>query len=460
MLLHLIPATKPAPPPKRYDDLVRAVLSHAQETPVLLQALLDENPAMPRAHAAKALMLTTLARGELQEAARASAMRALDLARGGGHPASERVFASASVAAANGDWRLAIDRLEDVLAIDPDDALAAKMSHALRFMLGDKAGMLRSIRNILNRLSAGNQYRGFLLGCHAFALEESGFYTEAETAGRHALELEQRDAWGLHAVSHVHEMTGRADDGIAWISSNEMNFVHCNNFGGHLFWHLALFKLEKGAIAEVLDLYDRKIRHDRTDDFRDIANGASLLMRLELEGYEIGDRWEELADKAEARIADRSLVFADLHYLMALIGAGRNDKAAALAQSFRTAPARHGAQRPVVDKAGRLLVEGMMHFAAADMEAAAEKLLAARRQRVLVGGSDAQRDVFEQVTIEAAIAAGDTREVEAILETRLRARNGRNRFAERRLARLVKPGGQEKGRLGLVAALAFATPAH
>ena len=114
------------------------------------------------------------------------------------------------------------------------------------------------------------------------------------------LRVEPRDAWGLHAVSHVHEMTGRTEDGIRWIEGQrDRGFRHCNNFGGHLFWHLALFKLERGAVAEVFELYDRKIRHDKTDDFRDIANGASLLMRLELDGHAVGTRWEELADKAE-----------------------------------------------------------------------------------------------------------------------------------------------------------------
>ncbi len=79
----------------------------------------------------------------------------------------------------------------------------------------------------------------------------------------------------------------------------------------------------------MLRLYDEEIRAEPTDDYRDIANGASLLARLELAGIPVGSRWEELAAKAEARIEDRRLVFADLHYLLALIGA-----------AARTAPGR------------------------------------------------------------------------------------------------------------------------
>lgn len=438
-----------------YDRLVEAFLAHGRETPALLQACLDEQPENPRPHAARALMLTLLARHELRGPAREAAAQAVALAA----TPAERAFAGAASAAAHGTWWAAINELEAVITENPADTLAAKMSHALRFMLGDKAGMLRSIERVLRHLPDGHPHRGFLMGCHAFALEENGEYGRAETVGREAVQRETRDAWGLHAVSHVHEMTGRTDDGIRWIEDSQAAFRHCNNFGGHLFWHLALFKLEKGAIAEVFDLYDRKIRDEKTDDFRDIANGASLLMRLELDGHTVGKRWEELADKAEARLEDRSLVFADLHYLLALVGAGRSKSASRLARSM-AGPAGFSVQTLVAAQAGQATAEGLAHFAAGNMGQATERLIASRRQRVVMGGSDAQRDIFEQVLVEAALRAGEDRTVRGILTERLAERGGRNRFAEERLARLVRPGTRRKGALGLAAALAFAAPAH
>lgn len=438
-----------------YDRLVEAFLAHGRETPALLQACLDEQPETPRPHAARALMLTLLARRELRGPAQEAAAQAVALAT----TPADRAFAGAASAAAHGAWWAAIDQLEAAITENPADTLAVKMSHALRFMLGDKAGMTRSIEHALRLLPHGHPHRGFLMGCHAFALEESGDYGRAETVGREAVTREARDAWGLHAVSHVHEMTGRTDDGIRWIEDRQAAFRHCNNFGGHLFWHLALFKLEKGAVAEVLDLYDRKIRDEKTDDFRDIANGASLLMRLELEGHAVGRRWEELADKAEARLDDHSLVFADLHYMLALMGAGRVKSASRLARSM-AGPAGFSAQTMVADRAGRATAEGLAHFARGDMARATERLLASRVQRTVVGGSDAQRDVFEQVLVEAALRAGEDRVARGILTERLAERGGRNRFAEERLARLVRPGARRKGALGLAAALAFSAPAH
>lgn len=445
--------------PSRERALTQAFLAHGRETPVLLQQWLDAEPASWRAHATKAMMLTLLAKRELRAPAQEISARAVDLlppCPSGG----ERAFVEAASAAAHGAWWAAIDQLEAVIRDNPADTLAIKLSHAFRFMLGDKAGLLRSIEQALQALPADHPDHGFMLGCHAFALEENGHYAAAEQVGRRAVAMEPRDAWGLHAVSHVHEMTGRVDDGIRWIEGRDHVFGACNNFGGHLFWHLALFKLEKGQVGEVLALYDEKIRSEKTDDFRDIANAASLLSRLGLEGVDVGSRWEELADKAEVRLDDRSLVFADLHYLLALLGAGRQEAAARLADSLAgTAPA-HASQGLAARRAGRLVARGLLAFQNSRTGEALDHLLPARASLVLIGGSDAQRDVFEQVLIESALRSGESQLARSILSKRLAERGGQNRFASDRLGRLMQAEARPRGILAVAAALAFAQPAH
>ena len=69
-----------------------------------------------------------------------------------------------------------------------------------------------------------------LLGMHAFGLEESGDYARAEEAGRRALDLEPLDAWAHHAVAHVMEMQGRAQDGIGWMLAREAHWAREDNF--------------------------------------------------------------------------------------------------------------------------------------------------------------------------------------------------------------------------------------
>lgn len=442
--------------------LAEAVLAHGRETPARLDALLAIAPEHPRGHAARALMLVTLARSALKPAALSAAREAVRLIAQGGFSQADQHFAEAGMLAANGDWRSAIESLETVLRLDPSDSLSAKLSHGLRFMLGDKHGMLRSIEAVLQALPAQHPHRGFLMGCHAFALEENGKYHEAESMGRAAVTLEARDAWGLHAVSHVHEMSGRIDEGVDWIEARSAAIRGCNTFGGHLFWHLALFRLEQGDITEVFRLYDREIRQEKTDDVRDIANAASLLARLETEGHRVGNRWEELAEKAEARIADRALVFADLHYMLALLGAGRIEAATSLAQSIAEEPAAYRVQDGVAKATGALMAEGLLQARTGRADLAFRALRLAAPSAHLLGGSDAQRDIFTQVLLESALKSGETRYAEAMLNARLATRGGQNRFAATRLARIARRMPRPAGRIAVLGALAFAraTPHH
>lgn len=438
------------------DQLADATLAHDRSIPDRLADCLAALPEHPQVHAAKAIMLVMLARSELKASALEHARLAHLFAASG--TKVDQAYAQAAEAATQGHWWQAISHLETVLRLDPAQSLAAKFSHGLRFMLGDKAGMLSSIARILRDLPPDHPHRSYLMGCQAFALEENGQFGRAEEVGRMAVTLQPRDAWGLHAVSHVHEMTGRVQIGIDWIMQHEAALRACNNFGGHLFWHLALFQLEQGNLSAVFDLYDREIRANKTDDFRDIANGASLLMRLELEGHGVGDRWEELAEKAEARLNDRAYVFADLHYLLALIGAGRLESAEALTHSIAFDKAAYVSQDEVARKAGSDMAQGLLAFAQKSERHAYYKLHKARALSAVIGGSDAQRDVFEQVMIEAALRTGEGHKVRHILDERLAARGGRNAFAQSRLMKIGRKMPPSRGGLAVMAALAFARP--
>ena len=63
------------------------------------------------------------------------------------------------------------------------------------------------------------------------------------------------------------------------------------------------------------------------DLYIDVQNAASMLFRLELLGIDVGERWNEIADKAEARIGDCLSAFTLPHWMMALAATGRDDAA-------------------------------------------------------------------------------------------------------------------------------------
>ncbi len=254
-----------------WNDTLEAVMAHAAATPEHLARTLAADPDFALAHAAKGLMLLSLARAELVGAARECLLQAR--ASAGLRPVTRR---EAMVIEALSLWlddapRRAAERLEAILPAHPHDVLALKLSHGLRFMLGDQQEMLATLQRFAPGFGEHHPLAGYVNGCHAFALEERGFYAEAERTGRRAVALSPRDAWGRHAVAHVLEMTGRAGEGIAWLGEGR-GIAHANNLRFHIFWHLALFRLERGENAEVLRLYDEEIRAEPTDDYRDIAD--------------------------------------------------------------------------------------------------------------------------------------------------------------------------------------------
>ena len=251
----------------------------------------------------------------------------------GGADARERRYVEALAAFLAGRPSAAAAIMARTARDHPGDAMAAKFAQAILFILGDAPAMRREAEAALapaSGLGPDHALHGFVLGQAAFAREETGDYAAAETAGRAGLDLAPDDAWGLHAVAHVMDMTGRAGDGVRLLAGQSSRWAHCNNFGLHVWWHLALFHIDGGRPMAALRLYDARIRATPSDDYRDIANAASLLMRLELEGVEAGGRWEELGALAAARVEDGCLVFADLHYLMALNRSGRAAEAAAI----------------------------------------------------------------------------------------------------------------------------------
>ncbi|WP_170338180.1 tetratricopeptide repeat protein [Ruegeria arenilitoris] len=408
-----------------WNGVLLGFMAHAAVTPQHLGKVLELEPGFALGHAIKGLFMVLLGRREMMEVAHQAAAAAKSAAAEQPISARETLYVEALDHWLAGQPTRAVQTFEAILRTHPEDTLAMKLSHATRFVLGDSAGMRRSIERVLPAYAPDHPGRGYLLGCHSFALEETGAYEKAEIAGRQALWMVSDDAWGLHAVAHVHEMTGNAQSGLDWLAGREAAWSHCNNFRYHVWWHKALMHLDLGQIDQVLDLYDHEIRQDKTDDYRDISNATSLLSRLELEGVDIGTRWEELADLSAARTEDGCLIFADLHYLLALTGDNRPDSTAKL-----LARIHKDSQQPATDTARRMADPGLAAaigleaFGKGDYLQAFEHLANARNSMQLAGGSHAQRDVFERITIDSGLRAGRLDDVERILDDRKAKRSG------------------------------------
>jgi hypothetical protein len=415
-----------------WNAMVLAFLAHGTETPIHLGAVLTEAPDFAMGHAARGLFSLMMGRRELIAVAQGAAIEAHKcLAQGGPVSTRERAWVEALDVWLGGEPSGAIAAMERALKQTPSDTLSAKVSHLIRFILGDAKGMRHSLEQILDAHGDDHACRGYALGCYAFSLEETGDYKLAEAVGRLGLTHARDDAWGLHAVAHVYDMMSRSAEGIKLIDANASAWSNCNNFRYHVWWHKALLHLDLGDTATVLALYDEKIRYEKTDDYRDIANATSLLCRLELEGVNVGDRWVELAEFSENRVGDGCLVFADLHYILALSGDNRDDARSALMSRIRVdAVTKKSEMAQIFAGPGLAAANGLAAFGEGRYDLAFQYLAPARVGMKTVGGSHAQRDVFERITVDAGLRAGYYDDVEDILLDRHQQRAGiSDRFA-------------------------------
>lgn len=120
---------------------------------------------------------------------------------------------------------------------------------------------------------------------YAFGLVETNFHRKAESEALKGLDREPKDGWAMHALAHVYEMEGRADEGIARLSKTVQDWSVCNHLACHNFWHWALYHIEKGELDAAGDIFENEIlrRSLQSKTMLDIVDCASLPFRMQLE---------------------------------------------------------------------------------------------------------------------------------------------------------------------------------
>jgi tetratricopeptide (TPR) repeat protein len=403
------PMTASAPAPvELLDRAVTAYLGFRADTGDRLKEALAADPDLALGHCLRGYFMMLFGQRAMVPRAERSLAAAREAVEAAGATPRERAHLGALATWIAGDFAGATACWDAIAGEHPRDMLALKLAQYGYFYAGESERMLGVLVRALPAWDQGLPGYGFLLGCHAFALEEIGDYRAAEHAGRDAIERNPADIWAAHAVAHVFEMAGRPRDGLRWIEGLEDNWLRCNNFACHLFWHRCLFLLELGMQARVLDLYDREVRPDSTDDLLDISNAVSLLWRLEQQGVGVGSRWHELADRARAHVDDHLLVFGDLHYLMALAAAGYTKDAARMVDSLSRFAAESSESQAVVAREPALaLARALLAHRRGGHESVVSELSPVRGAVQRIGGSHAQRDLFEQMLVDSAVRAGN-----------------------------------------------------
>ncbi|MBY0335970.1 MAG: tetratricopeptide repeat protein [Acetobacteraceae bacterium] len=403
-----------------HDGIVEAFLKYRAATPQLLKAALDADPDAPMLHAMRGAFTLMAYKSALLPAAReaiATAARLAGTERERAHAAALDAWADGAPERAAAIWR-------DIVARHPTDILAFRLHHFCAFWMGRAPEMLAVVEAALPAWDPGLPGWGSMLACRAFANEECGNHRIAESAGREAVRLDPGDLWAVHAVAHVMEMEGRRGEGIAWVEAAKPRLAGASNLAHHIVWHQAMFHLERGDHAEVLRLYDTGFRNldspltqANPDLYIDVQNAASMLFRLERQGVDVGDRWEELAEKAETRIGDCASPFTLPHWMMALCATGRLDAARRMLDAIRDAGRGNaGEHARILREAAAPACEALLRRAEGDFSGAVAALRPALGTLPELGGSHAQQDVLEQLFLDCALRADAAEDIRTLLE--------------------------------------------
>jgi len=322
------------------------------------------------------------------------------------NPRESSLLAALQPWCADGDMGRSNQLLGRHLVDHPRDLFALQLTHMADLVLGQPTLLRDRIGRALAHWSAADAGYGYVLGLHAFGLEECNEYDRALEAGHAALARDPGDAWAVHAVAHVYEMQGRTEDGIDWLTRGNTHWQGDNMLAVHNWWHLALQHLRAGDEASALAIYDRVIAPNDNSMALDLVDASGLLWRLMLRGVDAGEaRWQALAARWRAWAQPGWSTFNDNHALLAQIGAGSAEGVdavgMAMAAQAAASPAPAWQQAPA-------LAAAMRAFGEARYGDCAHGLFALLHHDLGYGGSQAQRGLLHQTATEAARRAGDT----------------------------------------------------
>jgi hypothetical protein len=333
--------------------------------------------------------------------------------------AREQRFVAAVAAWIAGDLPRAIALHEEQAREHPRDLASLKLGQYHLFNRGDSPGMLRLA---LHALPAAADVP-YLHGMLAFAWEQCHFLEQAEASARQAIAMRRKEPWAHHALAHVMLTQGRLAEGHAFLQDVSPTWTGLNSFMvTHNWWHQALFALELDRADEVLALYDRHVWAEVKEYSQDQVNAVSLLARAELAGVDVGKRWQDLADHLARRGHDHVLPFLDLQYLYGLARAGRGELARGWLASIEAhASCLQGADANLWQRVCVPAARGLLAHANGDWPRAVDGLGQALPRLVEIGGSHAQRDLFEQVHTDALLRSGHLAGAQNRLQPLLRA---------------------------------------
>ncbi|KAH9397455.1 Tetratricopeptide repeat protein 38 [Tyrophagus putrescentiae] len=299
--------------------------------------------------------------------------------------------AMATVASAKMDWGRATGLWEAILAEAPNDVHALKMAFFTYFYGGRRDELFGMVERAYkaqekeDKLKAGVHW-SLMHAQYGFVLQEADRFKEAEVYVKRGLAADRRDGWAAHSMAHICEMSGRFEEGARFLDQEEEGgWARANHLASHNHWHRGLFHLAQGEWEGALGVFDRHLEPNFTSNraLYGLADASSLLQRMlfvlpenrssSFETCDVEKRFKAVFEVARDHLDGHDLGYTDAHLLATLT---------------------------------ERLCSALVEYSREQYEKAAETMESIRREHWAIGGSNAQRDVFNQLHLAAAVRSG------------------------------------------------------
>jgi tetratricopeptide (TPR) repeat protein len=394
-----------------YDTGVRGLLAWKADALAHFDAATAADPGLAVAHAGAAVCHFLDERFEVAREAGEQARAAA-----AGQSARERGHAEAIALLVSGKVTDSERVMREHLEAFPRDLPILQRLYVVWFWQGRFPEML-GLTTAFARHYPGTSY---MLGMHAFALEQADRCDEAIRVAQAAITANPDDAWSVHALAHALYEMESYDTGVRRLPPATHACTGLNWFRDHLLWHLALMHLALGDEARASDLCGKVFEREPSSIAGDLHDSISLLWRLMLARRDLSARWTPFAALARERYLKIGLPYHQAHLAMALAAGGDWEHASKQLEALR---GRVGKDRTGLLEAVLIpLIEGLHAFVREDYACTIERIEPLRERLVQLGGSRAQRDVYTDTLLEASFRAGDVGRAERLLADRVARR--------------------------------------
>ncbi|XP_062212088.1 uncharacterized protein LOC133913061 isoform X2 [Phragmites australis] len=328
------------------------------------------------------------------------------------------------------DHEVALDRHFELLKGFPRDLMSLKRAQLICFYMGRPDTSLKFVEQVLPE----NQDRNYIYGMLAFPLLELGRMDEAERAARKGLSINKNDVWSQHNLCHVFQQKCRFREATEFMESCSPSWTACSSFMfTHNWWHVAVCYLEgESPLPKVLEVYDQYIMSELEKSDCEPAevylNALGLLLRLYVRGHidPAKERLTALLDALKNESIWHVEWLLDLLILWALSSMSEFKSAHNMLESLKSRVSSMDRSRQQVMQKAIQLAEAVYEYGKGEHKKVFDTLgpdFDALGYK-MIGASDEQVDVFNEVWYTVLINAGETSKAIEVLGKQIRKREG------------------------------------